>query len=474
MAKQIKKFFRNEKSVSKLIFSVLIIGLAFLIIGQGVYAYFYRTLVKNGWGYGYGYGRHDSIWGYGWGYGYGYGDPTTWRGYGFWGIDGKATSVSVTAVAKTSLTVSYYTDYIAQNRIEYGTSASAMDSATSWSSWQEGTNTITVSGLSCGTTYYYKVATRDANGTVWYSTDTYHSASTASCVSGSSGGGSSAPSSEEPTSITETSNITASEGGEVTLTNTDGTTATVNIPAEGVSSDVTVTITTVGASEVSSPQTGWFMVGNIVYDISAEDAEGNAVTDLSKAATLTFTYTDDQIAGLDESTLKVYYWDGDQWVGLESTVDADNNTITATTTHFTYFAIMGQKPAVSAEGLTVAQLKAKIKEIIKQLIALIQSLIEKLQEQLAELQAGNILNTDLKQGDRGDQVKLLQTWLAKDSEVYPEAIISGWFGPLTKAAVIRFQEKYKDDILTPLGLTEGTGYVGEATRAKLNQLYKGQ
>ncbi|MBI2097897.1 MAG: PKD domain-containing protein [Candidatus Vogelbacteria bacterium] len=39
------------------------------------------------------------------------------------------------------------------------------------------------------------------------------------------------------------------------------------------------------------------------------------------------------------------------------------------------------------------------------------------------------------------------------------------------AAVSVFQLKYKNEILAPLGLTNPTGYVGPATRKKLNQLY---
>lgn len=81
------------------------------------------------------------------------------------------------------------------------------------------------------------------------------------------------------------------------------------------------------------------------------------------------------------------------------------------------------------------------------------------------------LTTGLKYGDTGEEVKLLQTYLAKDPEVYPQGIANGVFGPLTRNAVTRFQEKYKDDILTPQGLTKGTGIVDASTRKKLNDLY---
>ena len=64
---------------------------------------------------------------------------------------------------------------------------------------------------------------------------------------------------------------------------------------------------------------------------------------------------------------------------------------------------------------------------------------------------------------------MLQELLVKEG-VYPEGLITGFFGDLTKQAVIRFQEKYASDILLPLKLDKGTGYVGPATREKINQL----
>ncbi|PIS17459.1 MAG: hypothetical protein COT59_00565 [Candidatus Nealsonbacteria bacterium CG09_land_8_20_14_0_10_42_14] len=86
------------------------------------------------------------------------------------------------------------------------------------------------------------------------------------------------------------------------------------------------------------------------------------------------------------------------------------------------------------------------------------------QEELTEFKS------ELKEGSKGKEVTALQTCLARDPEVYPEGKITGYFGSQTKAAVIKFQEKYAQDILQPWGFIEGTGLVSKTTRAKLNEL----
>lgn len=69
------------------------------------------------------------------------------------------------------------------------------------------------------------------------------------------------------------------------------------------------------------------------------------------------------------------------------------------------------------------------------------------------------------------EVRCLQEFLKNQGpDIYPEGLLTGNFLSLTKSAVIRFQEKYADEILVPLGLNNGTGYVGAATRAKINQI----
>ncbi len=48
--------------------------------------------------------------------------------------------------------------------------------------------------------------------------------------------------------------------------------------------------------------------------------------------------------------------------------------------------------------------------------------------------------------------------------------LTNFYGPKTLSALNRFQEKYRDEILTPANISAPTGYVGPLTRSKLNQV----
>jgi len=91
-------------------------------------------------------------------------------------------------------------------------------------------------------------------------------------------------------------------------------------------------------------------------------------------------------------------------------------------------------------------------------------------EKVTEKQPAFQFKSDLQVGSQGSEVQELQKCLAKDPVVYSEGEITGYFGKKTKAAVINFQEKYKEEILEPHGLTAGNGKVLASTREKLNQL----
>jgi hypothetical protein len=83
---------------------------------------------------------------------------------------------------------------------------------------------------------------------------------------------------------------------------------------------------------------------------------------------------------------------------------------------------------------------------------------------------------DLSQGDTGADVMDLQELLNANgftvavSGAGSPGMETEYYGPATAGAVAAMQEAFAADILTPLGLTAGTGYFGASTRAKANTL----
>lgn len=80
-----------------------------------------------------------------------------------------------------------------------------------------------------------------------------------------------------------------------------------------------------------------------------------------------------------------------------------------------------------------------------------------------------VFTQNMAKGSRSSQVTPLQQYLARDPALYPEGIVSGYFGTLTEKAVQRFQKKYG---IASSGTPSTTGYgaVGPKTRAKLNEV----
>jgi len=140
------------------------------------------------------------------------------------------------------------------------------------------------------------------------------------------------------------------------------------------------------------------------------------------------------------------------------------------------FAAVGVTPAGAA---TVEELTAQINSLL--------ATIASLQSQISSVSSTNTTSSssgsgytftrNLKQGDTGEDVRNLQKSLNGDTATRVASSGAGspgnetaTFGPATKAAVIRFQNKYSQAVLAPFGLTSGTGFVGSGTRAKLNSM----
>jgi len=100
--------------------------------------------------------------------------------------------------------------------------------------------------------------------------------------------------------------------------------------------------------DIPPPPTEGHIIG-ITYNI------GPAGATFSDDITLTFTYDPDDLPdGVNEEDLVIAIWDEDagEWVELPSVVDTVNNTITATVSHFTPFAIIVPPPVEEEEVVT--------------------------------------------------------------------------------------------------------------------------
>jgi peptidoglycan hydrolase-like protein with peptidoglycan-binding domain len=130
-------------------------------------------------------------------------------------------------------------------------------------------------------------------------------------------------------------------------------------------------------------------------------------------------------------------------------------------------------PVVHAQSID--ELKAEINALLIQ----IKALETQIQAQLGLSAPSSTsygrcptLTRSLQNGMSGSDVTDLQTFLATDASIYPEKIISGYFGTLTESAVQRFQKR---NAIVSSGTPDSTGYgsVGPMTRNVISNVCAG-
>ncbi len=121
------------------------------------------------------------------------------------------------------------------------------------------------------------------------------------------------------------------------------------------------------------------------------------------------------------------------------------------------FVSAEETPSPVSSTSDIARLEAEIAKLQAHIVALTQGAKATTTPPSRSVRK---LERQIRSGDTGLDVTLLQEVLATDPEVYPEGRISGTYGPLTERAVRRFQEKQGIAVV---------GIVGPRTKELLNR-----
>ncbi|MFC1780578.1 peptidoglycan DD-metalloendopeptidase family protein, partial [Patescibacteria group bacterium] len=97
------------------------------------------------------------------------------------------------------------------------------------------------------------------------------------------------------------------------------------------------------------------LIVNQAFDIKAQDTSGNLITNFFGDVVLEFNYFLNALRHVDVSTMIINYLDPNSsvWTPLPTTVDLQNQKVTAPTSHFTEFAVIGDyinyEPIITSE-----------------------------------------------------------------------------------------------------------------------------
>jgi len=236
----------------------------------------------------------------------------------------------------------------------------------------------------------------------------------------------------------------------------------VEIPAQATEGAAIVAIEPKTSSQVNQTTnravlpTNKQIVSNLVADYQAKSG-GQAIKEFKKPITIIFRYQEEEVKQYQEETLKIYYFDETlkQWIALpDSQVDVNTNAITATATHFTLFAVMGE--------LKTSAIESEQKEEQPEETAKTEETSTPGKAKEAETKKSVTFERELRYGAKGKDVVKLQDML-KNLKLFPKDVLStGYFGVTTLKAVNRYQQKVMN--ITPCNCG-----VGAKTKAYLNE-----
>lgn len=139
---------------------------------------------------------------------------------------------------------------------------------------------------------------------------------------------------------------------------------------------------------------------------------------------------------------------------VEATSTATTTTSVATTTVATTTVATTTATSTPVTNPTIAGLLAQLAKLT--------TLFNELKAKLAGTQAEiKELRADIREGMTDADVRTIQELLASDPTIYPRGLVTGYFGPMTKEAIMRFQAKNGLDV---------TGLIDTETRAAMDAI----
>ncbi len=249
------------------------------------------------------------------------------------------TSISTSTAATSTLSVTWDTSELASTKFAYGlTDALGLTTVETDTSTQVLSHSVSLNNLLPCTSYQFAVVSRDASlnsatsslsgfTTAGCSGNETPLATTSTVITSASGGSSQIESNDQMLTVTTPSNFTT--------TSTSVAIQIKAIPNESV------------LAELGRPTLVRTEVGPIVFDVKAIINNTTVLDSFDHEVTLTYTYNDTDVVGLNESSLWLYHYHNDEWQALNAcTINTDTNTVSCTTPNFSIFGLFGNPPPV--------------------------------------------------------------------------------------------------------------------------------
>lgn len=238
----------------------------------------------------------------------------------------------VVVPSSNSAQISFSTSELTSASINYGltTNYSTSTPETDLSPLTLG-HSISLNNLSACTTYHYNIKVRDVYLNEITNSDSVFT--TTGCTASSD------------VSAVNTVQVDNLIGGTLILKDSNFYGLALTVPTSFASSSAnfqahrlngaTVLGTISGPSNIEP-------VGDYFYELKALSGLSDAISNFTSPLLVSISYSASDVEGIDESSLRIYRWDGSTWTQLNNcSVDTNTKTVTCETYHFSTFSLFG-------------------------------------------------------------------------------------------------------------------------------------